>query len=60
LLQIFEPEYTLDLLDMETEYHVDITRSKFTPRNIAATFKEVREELINALEELILTGDDSK
>jgi len=44
---------------MEDDYHVDVIRSKLT-RNIAATFKEVREELINTLEELIPTGDDSK
>jgi hypothetical protein len=43
---------------MNDEYHTDIIRSKLT-RNIAATFNEVREELIMAMDDLIPTHDDS-
>ena len=51
-------DYTLDLLNKHDIYHVEVVRSKLT-RNIAVTFKEVRDELINALEDSIPTGDDS-
>jgi hypothetical protein len=37
---------------MNDEFHTDIIRSKLT-RNIAATFKEVREELIMGMDDLI-------
>jgi hypothetical protein len=49
-------DYTLDLLDKHDEYHTEVIRSKLT-RNIAAAFKEVREELVYALEDLIPTGE---
>ena len=42
---------------MSDEYHTDIIRSKLT-RNIAATFNEVREELIMAMDDLIPTHGD--
>ena len=52
-----QAEYTLDLLNEEDEYHTDIIRSQLT-RNIANTFKEVREELIVAMDDLIPTRED--
>ena len=39
-------------------FHVDIIRSQLT-RNIAVTFKDVREELIMAMEDLVPTHGDS-
>jgi hypothetical protein len=47
-----QPEYTLDLLNSKDYYTTDIIRSKLT-RDIAGTFKEVREELIVALDDSI-------
>ena len=38
-------------------YHVDIIRTKLT-RNIADTFKEVRDELVKTLEASIPTCGD--
>jgi hypothetical protein len=58
LPQFIQPEYTLDLLNLYDEYHTDVIRSKLT-RNIAATFKEVREELVSALDDFLPTSDDS-
>ncbi|KAH9975529.1 cytochrome P450 [Lactifluus volemus] len=52
-----QPEYTLMLLNLADSYHTDIIRSKLT-RNIAATFGEVREELVLAFDDLIQTRDD--
>jgi hypothetical protein len=43
---------------MNDEYHKDVIRSKLT-RNIAVTFKEVREELVSALDDFLLTSEDS-
>ncbi|KAI0284729.1 cytochrome P450 [Russula brevipes] len=57
MFEFVQPEYTLDLLDLSDQYHVDVIRSKLT-RNIAVTFKEVREELISALDDWIPTQDD--
>jgi hypothetical protein len=59
LSQLVQTDYTLDLLNKSDSYHTDIIRSKLT-RNIAVTFKEVRDEFIHALEDLIPTGEDSK
>ena len=42
---------------MDDEFHTDIIRSKLT-RNIATTFKEVREELIMGMDDLIPTHED--
>jgi len=56
--EFFQLEYTQDLLDMDDEYHIDVIRTKLT-RNIAATFKEVREELVRSLDTSIpVRGDD--
>jgi hypothetical protein len=57
LPQFIQPEYTLDLLNLHDEYHTDVIRSKLT-RNIAATFKEVREELVSALDDFLPTSCD--
>ena len=54
--QLVQAEYTLDLLAMDDEYHTNILRSKLT-RNIADTFKQVRDELVRSLEALHLHGD---
>ncbi len=45
-------------LDANVMYHVNIIRSQLT-QNVAVTFKEVREELIMAMEDLIPTCEDS-
>ncbi|KAI9465950.1 cytochrome P450, partial [Lactarius psammicola] len=53
-----QPEYTLNLLDLDHEYLAGTIRSKLT-RNIAVTFKEVHEELIISLDGSIpMQGDD--
>ncbi|KAI9465132.1 cytochrome P450 [Lactarius psammicola] len=58
LFEFLQFEYTMDLLNLDDQYHVDIVRSKLT-RNIAVTFKEVRDELIRSLETSIpVHGDD--
>jgi hypothetical protein len=57
IIQLLQSEYTLDLLNERDEYHTDIIRSQLT-RNIADTFKEVREELIMAMDDLIPTHED--
>ncbi|KAI0277137.1 cytochrome P450 [Russula aff. rugulosa BPL654] len=57
ITEFLQPEYTLNLLNIKDDYHTDIIRSKLT-RNIAATFNEVREELIMAMDDLIPTHDD--
>ncbi|KAF8467577.1 cytochrome P450 [Russula ochroleuca] len=55
--ELIQPEYTIDLLNRNDPFHVDITRSHLT-RNIAVTFKEVREELIMAMDDFILVRGD--
>ncbi|KAH9998657.1 cytochrome P450 [Russula vinacea] len=56
-IEFFQLEYTLDLLDMNDSYHTDVIRTKLT-RNIAATFKDVREEFVMAMNDLIpMRGD---
>jgi len=55
--QFLQLEYTLDLLDMEDGYHMDVIRSKLT-RNIEVTFKEVRDELIKSLDATIPMHSD--
>jgi len=59
LSQILQSEYTLDLPNDDNFYHSDVIRSKLT-RNIAATFKDVYDELINSLEDSIPTDEDGK
>jgi hypothetical protein len=39
----------MDPLELDNVYHVDIIRTKLT-RNIADTFKEVRDELVRSLD----------
>ncbi|KAI9441480.1 cytochrome P450 [Lactarius indigo] len=56
--QFLQPEYTLNLLDLNNEYLAGVIRSKLT-QNIAVTFKEVREELTRSLDASIpVHGDD--
>ncbi|KAI9465137.1 cytochrome P450 [Lactarius psammicola] len=56
--EFFQFEYTMDLLELDNQYHADVIRSKLT-RNIAVTFNEVREELIRSLDASIpVHGDD--
>ncbi len=55
--QFLQSKYTLDLLDLEDEYHVDVIRSKLT-RNIAVTFNEVHDELNRSLDASIPVHGD--
>ena len=55
--QFLQSEYTLDLLDRDNDYHASIIRSKLT-RNIAVTFKEVRDELVRSLDASISVHGD--
>ena len=57
IIQLLQAEYTMDLLNERDEYHTDIIRSQLT-RNIANTFKEVREELIMGMDDLIPARED--
>ncbi len=59
LSQFLQTDYTLDWLNKDDFYHTDVIRSKLT-RNIAVTLKDVREEVINALEDLIPIGEDGR
>ncbi|KAH9047277.1 cytochrome P450 [Lactarius hengduanensis] len=57
-IEFLQADYTLDLLDMNNDYHADVIRAKLT-RNIAATFKDVRDELLRSLDASIpVHGDD--
>jgi cytochrome P450 len=57
-IEFIQPEYTLDLLNINDQFHTDIIRSKLT-RNIAVTFKEVREELIMAMDDFMpMSGNE--
>ena len=47
----------MDVLDSDNMYHVDIIRTKLT-RNIADTFKEVRDELVRSLDASIPARGD--
>ena len=58
IIQLIQSEYTVGLLDENDQYTTDIIRSQLT-RNIANTFKEVREELIMAMDDLIPAREDS-
>ncbi|KAF8463173.1 hypothetical protein DFH94DRAFT_686799 [Russula ochroleuca] len=56
-LEFLQAEYTLDILDLNDEFHTDVIRSKLT-QNIAVAFKEGREELIMAMDDVIsMRGD---
>ncbi|KAF8489259.1 hypothetical protein F5888DRAFT_1951995 [Russula emetica] len=54
--ELMQPEYTLDFLNANDVYHTDMVRSKLT-RNIDSTFKEVHEELLAAVGDLIPTHE---
>ena len=54
--QFLQKDYTLDILNTNDPYHVHIIRTRLT-RNIAVTFKEVQEEVIHALKDLIPTDE---
>ena len=58
MIQSLQPEYTLDFLNDEDTYSTDVIRSKLT-RDVAATFKEVREEFVMAMDDLIPTRENS-
>ena len=59
IIQAIQPKYTLDILNPRDKYPTDVIRSKLT-RDVAGTFKEVREELVMAMDDLIQTREDSK
>ncbi|KAH9025148.1 cytochrome P450 [Lactarius hengduanensis] len=51
-------EYTLDLLEIDNDYHTDVIRSKLT-RNIAVTFDKVHDEIVRSFDSSIpVRGDD--
>ena len=52
IMQSLQTEYTEDILNPKDGYSTEIIRSKFT-RDVASTFKEVHEELIMAIDDLI-------
>lgn len=55
--QLIQMDYTLPLLNIEDTYHNRVIRSNLT-RNIAVTFDQVQDELVQALAEYIpVTGD---
>jgi hypothetical protein len=55
--EFLQMKYTMDPLDLDNSYHVDIIRTKLS-RNIADTFKEVRDELVRFLDASIpIHGD---
>ncbi|KAH9067779.1 cytochrome P450 [Lactarius vividus] len=54
---LVEPEYTLGVSDDDNKFIADITRSKLT-RNIAPTFKVVRDELLRSLDASVPVRDD--
>ncbi|KAH9000278.1 cytochrome P450 [Lactarius akahatsu] len=56
--ELFQLEYTLGLFKTNRDYHIDVIRSKLT-RNVAATFRELRDELIRSFDASIpVHGDD--
>ena len=57
IIQLIQAEYTLGILNDQDRHLTDIIRSQLT-RNIANTFKEVHEELIMAMDDLIPTRED--
>ncbi|KAH9055827.1 cytochrome P450 [Lactarius deliciosus] len=50
-------EYTVDLLEMDNDYHTDVVRSKLT-RNIAVTFDKVHDEIIRSFDSSIPVHSD--
>ena len=57
--QFIQKDYTLGMLSKDDQYHVDIIAARLT-RNIAVTFKEVREEVIHGLKDLIPADEHSE
>jgi hypothetical protein len=58
LREVLQPAHTLDLLELDNDYHTDLIRSKLT-RNVAETFNEVHDELVRSLDASIpVHGDD--
>jgi hypothetical protein len=55
--EAIQSEYTLNILNPSDKYSADIIRSKLM-RDVAATFKETREELVMAMDDLIPTRED--
>ncbi len=58
IVKFIQPEYTLDLSNVFDEYTTPLVRSKLA-RNIAALFKDVREELVMAMDDLVPIHEDS-
>jgi hypothetical protein len=52
IMKTLQTEYTLETLNHKDEYTTDVIRSKLT-RNLANTFKDLHEELIMAVDDLI-------
>jgi hypothetical protein len=52
IMKTLQTKYTLETLNPKDDYSTEIVRSKFT-RDVASTFKEVHEELIMAIDDLI-------
>jgi hypothetical protein len=58
LTELFQLEYTIGLLDLDSTYHADVIRANLT-RNLAVTFKGVHDELVRSLDASIpMHGDD--
>jgi len=55
--EVIQAEYTLSMLNPRDGYSTDVIRSKLT-RDVAATFKDVREELVMAMDDFIPACDD--
>ncbi|KAI0272056.1 cytochrome P450 [Russula aff. rugulosa BPL654] len=53
---LLQSKYTIRFLNMDDTYHRTVMRSKMT-RNIAATFDQVHDELVDALGDFIPTVD---
>jgi hypothetical protein len=45
-------DYTLRMLNSDDAYQIDVIRSKLT-RNLAATFDQIQDELVQSLTEFI-------
>lgn len=58
IIKVIQSDYTLSMLNPKDGYSTDVIRSKLT-RDVAVTFKDVREELVMAMDDLILACEDS-
>jgi cytochrome P450 len=54
--EFLQSKYTLDFLNPGDSYSTDVMRSKST-RDVATTFKEIREEFVMAMDDLIPTRE---